>query len=164
MGEIEGGQGEGPQPRNGADGHAHPFVHRIRVRWSNCDPAKIAYTGHIPGWALEAIDAWWEHHTGLDWYRINLDRNIGTPFVHMTMDFRSPVTPRHLLECEVTLKKLGSRSITHAVRAFQAGVLCFEGEFVAVFVEGAVFAEGALMKARALPGDLLAAIRGVSKG
>src|SRR5271166_435143 len=66
-----------------------PFVHRIRVRWGDCDPAKIAYTGNIPAWALEAIESWWEHHAGVDWYRINLDRNVGTPFVHMKMDFRS---------------------------------------------------------------------------
>jgi 4-hydroxybenzoyl-CoA thioesterase len=163
MGEFDGG--EGSQPGNGGDGRVHLFVHRIRVRWSDCDPASIAYTGRIPGWALEAIDAWWEHHTGLDWYRINLDRKIGTPFVRMAMEFRSPVTPRHLLDCEVALKKLGNRSITHTVRAFQGGVLCFEGEFVAVFVEGAVFIEGALMKARALPDDLVAAITGLeSKG
>jgi acyl-CoA thioesterase FadM len=150
---------EGPQPVNGADGHTRPFVHRIRVRWGDCDPAAIAYTGRIPAWALEAIETWWEHHTGLDWYRINLDRKIGTPFVHMTMNFRSPVTPRHLLECEVTLKKLGSRSITHTVRACQGGVLCFEGEFVAAFVEARA------MKSRTLPHDLVAAIeRTASKG
>jgi acyl-CoA thioesterase FadM len=134
-------------------------VHRIQVRWGDCDPAAIAYTGRIPGWALEAIEAWWEHHTGLDWYRINLDRKVGTPFVHMRMDFRSPVTPRHLLECEVALKKLGSRSITHTVRGRQGGVLCFEGEFVAAFVVAGA------MKPRTLPDDLLAAIgRTTSKG
>jgi acyl-CoA thioesterase FadM len=163
MGEIDGR--EGPPPGNGGGAEARAFVHRIRVRWADCDPANIAYTGRIPAWALEAIDAWWEHHTGLDWYRINLDRNIGTPFVHMTMDFRSPVTPRYPLECEVMLKKLGNRSITHAVRALQGGVLCFEGEFVAVFVEGAAFADGAVVKSRTLPDDLLAAITGLaSKG
>jgi acyl-CoA thioesterase FadM len=157
MGEIDGR--EALQPGNGANGPARPFVHCIRVRWADCDPATIAYTGRISAWALEAIDAWWEHHTGLDWYRINLDRKIGTPFVHMAMDFRSPVTPRHPLECEVRLKKLGNRSITHAVRAFQSGALCFEGEFVAVFVEAAA------MKPRTLPDDLLAAISGLaSKG
>lgn len=144
---------EAAPPADGGSGSARPFMHRIKVRWADCDPANIAYTGRIPALALEAIESWWEHHTGLDWYRINLDRKIGTPFVHMTMDFRSPVTPRHPLECEVTLKKLGNRSITHAVRAFQDGVLCFEGDFVAVFVEAAV------MRSRTLPDDLLAAIR-----
>lgn len=148
---------DGPQPANGADGGLRPFVHCIRVRWGDCDPAAIAYTARIPAWALEAIEAWWERHAGVDWYQINLDRKIGTPFVHMSMDFRSPVTPRHLLECEVVLKKLGSRSITHKVRACQGGVLCFEGEFVAAFVEGKP------MKPRTLPHDLLAEIERSSK-
>jgi acyl-CoA thioesterase FadM len=156
MGETDGL--EQPQRAIDADG-ARPFVHRIQVRWADCDPANIAYTGRIPALALEAIEAWWEHHTGLDWYRINLDRKIGTPFVHMSLDFRSPVTPRHPLECEVRLKKLGNHSITHVVRAFQDGVLCFEGEFVAVVVDAGA------MKPRSLPDDLLAAVNGVaSKG
>jgi 4-hydroxybenzoyl-CoA thioesterase len=103
--------------------------------------------------SLQAIEAWWEHHTGLDWFRINFDRDVGTPFVHMKLDFRSPVTPRHALECEVVLKRLGSRSVTHIVNGRQNGVLCFEGEFVAVFVDAPT------MKPRAPPADILAAIR-----
>jgi 4-hydroxybenzoyl-CoA thioesterase len=129
-----------------------PFIHRIRVRWADCDPALIAYTGQIPRLALEAIEAWWEHHVGLDWYALNLDRNIGTPFVHMTLDFRSPVTPRHILECEVTLARLGNSSITHRVMARQDGTLCFEGEFVAVFVDASA------MKPRSPPADILQAL------
>ena len=46
------------------------FVHAIRVGWADCDPARIAFTGRIPYFALEAIDAWWEHTVGLDWYRL----------------------------------------------------------------------------------------------
>ncbi len=104
-----------------------PFVHRIDVRWGDSDPAAIAYTGQIPRLALEAIEAWWQRHTGYDWHRLNLDRNIGTPFVHMTLDFRSPVTPRHMLECEVSLLRLGQTSITHHVKGDQNGALRFEG-------------------------------------
>jgi 4-hydroxybenzoyl-CoA thioesterase len=130
-----------------------PFVHEIRVNWSDCDPALIAYTGRIPYFALDAIDAWWEKHTGLDWYKLNIDRNIGTPFVHMKLDFRSPVTPRHVLICEVTLLKIGSRSISFAIRGRQDGVLCFEGEFVSAFVVART------MKTRRPPEELLAAIR-----
>ena len=129
-----------------------PFIHRIRVRWADCDPASIAYTGQIPRFALEAIEAWWEHHVGLDWYALNLDRNIGTPFVHMTLDFRSPVTPRHILECAVSLARLGNRSIAHRVMARQDGALCFEGAFVAVFVDAEA------MKPCTPPADILQAI------
>jgi acyl-CoA thioesterase FadM len=110
------------------------YVHTIEVRWSDCDPARIAYTGRIPCFALDAIDAWWVAKVGRDWYRLNLDCNVGTPFVHLRMDFRAPVTPRHPLLCEVSLVKLGRRSITFRVVGRQNGEVCFEGEFVSVFV------------------------------
>ena len=110
------------------------FTHVIHVRWSDCDPAKIAYTGRIPYFALEAIDAWWEAHVGDDWFRMNVDKDVGTPFVHLSVDFTSPVTPRHRLVCEVRLVKLGESSVRFAVRGLQDGILCFEGEFVEVFV------------------------------
>lgn len=86
------------------------FVYEIRVGWGDCDPARIAYTGRLPAFALEAIDAWWEHHLDGDgWYQMELDRGTGTPFVHMSIDFRSPVTPRHRLMCEVWLGCFGQQ-------------------------------------------------------
>ena len=73
--------------------------------------------------------------------------------MHMKMDFRSPVTPRHMLDCDVRLKRLGIRSITHEVKAYQNGILCFEGEFVAVFVDAGH------ASSRTPPADILAAIK-----
>lgn len=111
-----------------------PFVHEIRVTWGDCDPARIAYTARLPWFALDAINAWWEAHLGGDgWYQLELDRNIGTPFVHLSMDFRRPVTPRHRLMCEVWPSRLGEKSITFSMRGRQDGVLCFEGTFTCVF-------------------------------
>jgi acyl-CoA thioesterase FadM len=106
----------------------------MRVGWGDCDPARIAYTARIPAWALEAIDAWWEHHLDGDgWFQMETDRNIGTPFVGLSMDFRAPVTPRHRLNCAVWPVKLGTRSITFRVEGRQDGTLCFEGRFTCVF-------------------------------
>ena len=127
---------------------ARVFLHRIRVRWADCDPARIAYTGRIPLFALEAIEAWWEAKVGMDWYRMNVDRDMGAPFVHLTMDFRRPVTPRHPLICEVRLIRLGGSSVRFAVRGRQDGETCFEGEFVEAFVEA-----GAHRK-QAVPSDI----------
>ena len=129
------------------------FTHEIRVGWGDCDPARIAYTGRLPAFALEAIDAWWEHHLDGDgWYQMELDRGTGTPFVHMSIDFRSPVTPRHRLMCEVWPAALGSKSVTFRVNARQDGVLCFEGKFVCVFIAPETFT------AKAAPGDYRAVI------
>ncbi len=116
---------------------ADDFIHSIRVGWADCDPARIAYTGRLPYFALEAIDAWWQAHVGEDWFVMNIDRDLGTPFVHMSLDFSSPVTPRHRLECQVRLIRLGESSVRFQVRGYQAGTLCFNGEFVEVFVEAA---------------------------
>lgn len=129
------------------------FVHRIRVGWGDCDPARIAYTARIPEWSLDALEAWWAARAGTNWYAMQTDLTLCTPFVHMTMDFRSPVTPRHSLDCEVIVSRLGHRSITHRVHGRQDGVLCFEGEYVAVFVDAMS------MKPRVPPDDLVARIR-----
>lgn len=111
------------------------FEHDINVTWGDCDPARIAYTGRLPEFALQAINAWWEHYLDGDgWYQMELDRGFGTPFVHLSLDFRSPVTPRHRLKCQVEPVRLGEKSIEFRVLARQDGVLCFEGRFVCVFV------------------------------
>ncbi|MEM8796774.1 MAG: thioesterase family protein [Pseudomonadota bacterium] len=112
----------------------HTFRHEIRVTWADCDPADIAYTGRIPYFALDSIDAWWEHHLGHGWFQMRKDLGLGTPFVHMDLDFRSPLTPRHRLICEVMPNRLGVSSVGFSVRGFQDGTLCFEGNFVSVFV------------------------------
>lgn len=126
------------------------FTHSMRVGWADCDPAWIAYTGRIPYWALEAIDAWWEDRFGKDVYALNQDRNFGTPFVHMSLDFRSPVTPRHRLDCEVRLVHLGKTSLRFEVAGRQDGTLCFEGAFVTVLVDAASF------RAKPAPDDIRA--------
>ena len=124
---------------------APPFVYEIRVGWGDCDPAKIAYTGRLPDFALSAIDAWWEHTLGGDgWYQLEMDRGFGTPFVHLSMDFRAPVTPRHRLMCETFPVRLGTKSITFRVLGRQDGVLCFEGTFTCVFsIAGTVTTQSA---------------------
>ena len=108
--------------------------HEIRVAWGDCDPAKIAYTARIPAWALDAINAWWEEHLGGGWYQMEMDMGFGTPFVHMDLDFRSPITPRNRLICKVGPTRLGSSSIAFRVEGYQDGILCFEGNFVCVFI------------------------------
>lgn len=111
------------------------FTHDIRVHWGDCDPAHIAFTGNIPNWAIQAIEAWWDAHIGPGgWYHTELDRGFGSPFVRMEIDFRAPITPRHRLICEVAPTRLGTTSVSFRVRGWQDGAMCFEGNFVNVFV------------------------------
>lgn len=117
-----------------------PFMHEIRVTWGDCDPAQIAYTARLPWFALDAINAWWEEHfDGEGWFQMEIDRNLGTPFVNLSMDFRSPVTPRHRLICETYPTRLGTKSITFGMKGYQNHVLCFTGSFTCVFTQADVF-------------------------
>lgn len=119
---------------------AAPFVHEVRVTWGDCDPAQIVYTARLPWFALDAINAWWEHHLDGDgWFQLELDRNVGTPFVNLNMDFLSPVTPRHRLMCETFPTRLGDKSITFGMKAHQNDVLCFTGSFTCVFTQADAF-------------------------
>ncbi len=126
-----------PRPARRADGGR--FGHQQQVRWADCDAAQIAYTGYIPGFALNAIDAWWEAVIGGDFFQLNFDHGLGTPFVRLEMDLLKPITPRHKLDCDVRIARLGNSSIAFYVEGAQAGSICFAGKFVCVVVEAATF-------------------------
>jgi acyl-CoA thioesterase FadM len=113
--------------------------HPITVTWGDCDPARIVYTGRLPWFALDAINAWWMEHLGDGWYQMELDRNVGTPFVRLEMDFKSPVTPRHPLICYVWPERLGESSITFRVDGMQDDALCFSTRTVSVFIVADAF-------------------------
>ena len=132
---------------------ASAFEHSIRVTWGDCDPARIAYTGRLPWFALDAINAWWEDKLGGDgWFQMEVDRNVGTPFVRLEMDFSHPVTPRHRLNCYVWPVRLGETSIAFRVDAEQDGKLCFATRTVSVFITADQFAK------RSPPEDIRATI------
>lgn len=114
--------------------------HEINVTWGDCDPAKIVYTARLPWFALDAINSWWEAHLDGDgWFQMELDRNVGTPFVKLEMDFRHPVTPRYPLVCHVWPERLGETSIAFRVDGEQDGKLCFSTRTVSVFTVADAF-------------------------
>ena len=116
--------------------------HKINVTWGDCDPAKIVYTARLPWFALDAINSWWEAHLeGDGWFQMELDRNVGTPFVRLEMDFHNPVTPRHDLICHVWPEKLGETSITFRVDGMQDGKHCFSCRSVSVFTSADAFSK-----------------------
>ena len=112
-----------------------PFTHPVTVSWGDCDPAQIAYTANIPGWGLLAIEAWYKACLGKNWFELNLHCGVGTPFVSLNFDFTSPVRPIHPLVIHVSISRLGSSSLSHAVRGYQDHTLCFTGKTTAAFVD-----------------------------
>jgi acyl-CoA thioesterase FadM len=129
------------------------FVHRRIITWSDTDAAGIAYSGRFPVFALEAIDGWFLDRLGSDWYGLHKSHAGGTPFVHMSLDFRASLRPRDELLTTVALAKVGRTSLTFAVTGRVAsGAVSFEGKFVCVFVADATG------KPRPIPDQFRAAV------
>ncbi len=113
------------------------FVHRRRITWADTDVAGIAYTGRFPNFALDAIEAWCIDRLGIDWYAMHREHGFGTPFVHMSMDFRASLRPRDELLTTVALRKAGRSSLEFAVTGRTPSGVSFEGRFVCAFVADA---------------------------
>jgi acyl-CoA thioesterase FadM len=140
-----------------------PYIHIAQIRFADTDAAGIAYTGRFANFAMDAIDGWFRDRLDTDWFRLNIDEGIGTPFVHMSMDFRSPLTPRDMLQTMVLIPKAGTTSLTFNVAGRVGTRVSFEGRFVCVFVDriaakpieiparyrGAIAAEVAIFEATA---------------
>ena len=118
-----------------------PFVYRRWVRWADTDPAAIAYTARLPEMCMEALEAWFRERLGFGWYELNRDLGLGTPFVHLSVDFRGAVTPRDELALRVLLRRTGGSSLhftVTATRVAEPTQIAFEGQFVCAFVRAGV--------------------------
>lgn len=88
------------------------FVHERIINWGDTDAANIVYTGKYFEYSLEAIEAWFRRVLHVDWYELNLNQKIGTPFVHVDMDIKSMLTPHNILRIKVFVEKIGRSSLT----------------------------------------------------
>ena len=109
---------------------------RHTIRFGDCDPALIAYTGTIVDYALIAIDEFWKVALdGKGWFELNLDHDIGTAFVNLSFDFAAPITPRDDLNMQVRVLKKGRTSLTFRVTANHAGLAAFSATLTCVFID-----------------------------
>jgi acyl-CoA thioesterase FadM len=65
---------------------------------------------------------------------LNIDRGVGTPFVRVAVEFRSPITPRDMLATQVRVARLGRSSLTFAVIGRVGERVVYEGELTSVFI------------------------------
>ncbi|WP_270936323.1 acyl-CoA thioesterase [Falsiroseomonas oryzae] len=117
------------------EGKSYPFVHVRRIRWGESDPARIVYTARFLDFAMDAIEAFFTDRLGASFYEFNADHGCGTPFVHVELDFRSPLTPRDTLATEVRLLRLGGSSLTFGTIGRVGDRVAFEGRQVCAFVD-----------------------------
>ncbi|MDR3523702.1 MAG: acyl-CoA thioesterase [Acetobacteraceae bacterium] len=107
-----------------------PYVHTRRILFGDTDAARVVYTPRFLEYAMEALDFWFTDRLGVSWYDMNVKFNVGTPFVHTAIDYRSALTPRDTLSCTVRLVKRGGSSLHFSVIGQAGDRLVFEAKLV----------------------------------
>jgi len=119
------------------------FVHHQPVRFADIDHAGIVYYPRFFHLFHVAFEELWRARIGPRAYSELIDRDrIGFPAVRAECDFKGPLKFGDTAEIEVTVSRLGAKSITFRYRVFRSGndrPLCAEGSVTCAVVDLARF-------------------------
>ncbi|HEU0034187.1 MAG TPA: thioesterase family protein [Kofleriaceae bacterium] len=139
------------------------FTFATPVRFSDIDHAGIVYYPRFFHLFHLAFEELWRARIGPHAYSELIDRDrIGFPAVRAECDFKAPLRFGDTAEIELSIERLGSKSITFHYRVFRAAdaararELCAEGRVVTAVVDLARFvAVGIPERVTAMLGDLV---------
>lgn len=113
-----------------------PLIYRRRIAWSDTDAARIAYTVRFFEFGMAAVESWFRDVWGRHWYRMHVDQDIGTPFVHLDMDIHAPLIPEDIVQVRVYVARLGRSSLTFDLRGTKRDdTACFTARYVCTLVQ-----------------------------
>jgi 4-hydroxybenzoyl-CoA thioesterase len=111
-----------------------PFTFSTPVRFADVDHAGIVYYPRFFHYFHLAFEELFRERLGARAYVELLDRDrVGFPAVRAEADYHAPLRFGDTVELELTVARLGGKSITFRYRAYRAGeprVLAAEGKVV----------------------------------
>ena len=110
-----------------------PFVHRLRVRFHECDPQGVVFNAHYFAYFDVALTEMWRDAFGS--YRKVVAEGTDVVVVEAGATFRAPARFDDELEVELRIDRLGTTSMTTATTIRRDGELLVEGRMVHVFVD-----------------------------
>ncbi len=91
------------------------FTTSTKVRFSQVDPAGIVFYPRYFEMLNAAVEDWFEDPLGHSFASLHLDRKVGTPTVHLEVDFRAPSRLGETLDIAIAPLSLGKSSCRLAV-------------------------------------------------
>ena len=88
------------------------FTSSRRVDFPMVDMAKIVYYPQFWDLAHRFYEESWEYSCGVHYNEILSEYNIGFPLVHSEANFHHPLAYGDIVECTITVPKIGETSIT----------------------------------------------------
>ena len=116
-----------------------PFVHRLRVRFHECDPQGIVFNAHYFAYFDIALTEMWREAFGS--YGNVVDGGVDVLVVEASARFRAPARFDEELDIELAIARLGSTSMTMDATVRRDGAALVEGRIAHVFVDTATMAK-----------------------
>jgi 4-hydroxybenzoyl-CoA thioesterase len=96
------------------------FLRPRMIRFSDCDPAGIVFYPQYFVMLNGLVEDWVSEGLGIDYHALISERRIGLPTVRLEADFRAVSRMGDHVTLGLAVERLGSRSITLALRCFDA--------------------------------------------
>lgn len=87
----------------------HPFVVRREVRWGDCDPAGVVYTGRFTDYLLGAVSLFSDqiaNNSG----RLGAAHGVGMPCKAMSFEFIGTLWPNDVIDIECWVEAIRTRT------------------------------------------------------
>jgi acyl-CoA thioesterase FadM len=115
-----------------------PFVVRRTVRWGDCDPAGVVYTGRFPDYVLGALALFKDHIAGAngdDGSFLGKQHGVGLPCRGMSFDFSGTLWPHNVVDITCFVGNIRTRSFDmHCVGQRPTGEPVFNARFSPICV------------------------------
>jgi len=116
------------------------FTYSLPVRFGDVDHAGIVYYPRFFHFFHVAFEELWRARMGAHAYRDLLDQErVGFPAVRAECDFHAPLRFGDTADVELSISRLGDKSIEFRYRVRKENVLCAEGRVTCAVVDLAKF-------------------------
>jgi 4-hydroxybenzoyl-CoA thioesterase len=95
----------------------NPFESSKPIRFHHCDPAGIVFYPEYFVLFNELVEDWFNEGLGIDFARYHTVGRRGVPAVHVECDFVQPSQVGEMLRMRLSVKKVGTSSLTLAIEA-----------------------------------------------
>jgi acyl-CoA thioester hydrolase len=130
------------------------FVHRLRVRYSECDQQGVVFNGHYLFYYDVALNELWRERIGL--YHEMVSRGYDVVVAEATIRYRSAARFDDLVDIAMPVKHLGNTSLIIQPEFRIGDRLVADGEIRHVFVDPATLVK------KPMPEDIRTALSGAA--
>ena len=110
-----------------------PYVHRLRVRYGECDPQGVVFNAHYLAYFDIALTELWRESLG--GYRSMTDSGVDMVVAEAGVRYRASAGFDDELAISVAVSHLGNTSLGTAIEIRRDALLVVEGEMRHVFVD-----------------------------